>query len=208
MIETAETEHVINPFKEYQKRRNGHVGQRFHAVIVTHGETTPLYDGEMMMRGWANTERGKTVKFWLDNEATTHPFAGCRKRSGSEVGTLFMGVLVELHDDGSAVDQGQRGVADGKPRKLSAQVHLMITSERFCQFMTERSNKTAALHKRKLSWSSPYPGRPGETMARAYVKSFLKLESLSDLDRDPAKAEQFHKVFRIPFARWNGQENR
>lgn len=204
LIETSMTEDDLNPFKEYQKRRNGHVGQRFHAAIVPVGAEIPAYDGEAMLAGWADTERGKTVKFWLDHEATTHPFAGFNKRTASGTGTLFMGALVVLNCDGSAIDQHQQAVAEGRPapaRKLSSQVHLMVTSPLFCQFLTERSKKTATIHSKGLTWSSMHKG---EMMSRAYVKSVLGIESLSVLDKDPAMADKFHNTFRRPFARWNG----
>jgi hypothetical protein len=207
LIETAATENSVNPFKEYVKRRNGHVGQRFWSAIVPVGSEQPVYDGELMLCDWGDTARGKTVKFWLDNEASLHPFAGYRRRIGKETGSLFMGALTELSDEGDAVDQGQRDVAEGKPRRLSSSVHLMITSPLFCQFMTERSQRTASIHRRGLTWSSAHP-KTGEMMTKAYVKAFLKIDSLSDLDRDPHKAEQFHKTFRRPFARWSGGEHR
>lgn len=204
LIETDATVEDLNPFKEYQKRRNGHVGQRFHGAVVLIGAENPMYAGEMMLAGWADTERGKTVKFWLDHEAAEHPFAGLNRRSGSEPGSLFMGVFVVLNCDSSAVNQRQQAIAEGKKpvaRKFSAQIHLMVTSALFCQFLTERSQKTATIQGKGLAWHSMYKG---EMMSRAYVKSVLGIESLSQLDTDTAKAEQFHNTFRRPFARWNG----
>lgn len=205
LIESSTTTGQLNPFKEYQKRRNGHVGQRFHGVIVPVGSEQPAYDGELMLCGWADSERGKTVKFWLDEEADRHPFAGYGKRSSSTPGSLFMGAFALLSDEGKAIDVDQEGVADGRGRRLSSQVHLMITSDMFVRFMNERSQKTETLQKRGLTWASMHNG---EMMTKAYVKSFLKIESLSDLDRDTTKAELFHRVFRIPYAKWAGKEHR
>lgn len=204
LIETAATEGDLNPFKEYQKRRNGHVGQRFHGAVVPVGADEPAYSGEMMLAGWADTERGKTVKFWLDHEATEHPFSGFQKRTGSEPGSLFMGVFAELNCEGQAINQHKQSIAEGRApsaRKLSSQVHLMVTSPLFCQFLTERSKKTATIQRKGLAWNSIHKG---EMMSRAYVKSILGIESLSALDKDPAKAEQFHNTFRRQFLRWNG----
>lgn len=205
LIETAELAKQLNPFKEFQKRRNGHVGQRFHTAIVPVGSDEPAYNGEVMLCGWSDSEKGKTVKWWLDEEADRHPFAGYGKRSGNTPGSLFMAAFVVLQDAGGAVDQDQQSVAEGRGRRLSAQVHLMITSPMFVQFMTERSQKTAALQSKGLGWDSMHNG---EMMTKAYIKSFLGIESLADLDRDARKAERFHQVFRIPYAKWSGREHR
>lgn len=205
LIEDVSTTKQLNPFKEYQRRRNGHVGQRFHVAIVPVGSETPAYSGEVMLCGWSDSERGKTVKWWLDEEADRHPFAGYGRRSASTPGSLFMAAFVVLTDEGEAVDLNQQSVAEGRGRRLSAQVHLMITSDMFVRFMTERSQRTAALQKKGKSWSDMHNG---EMMTKAYVKSFLKIESLADLDRDHSKAEQFHRIFRIPYAKWAGKEHR
>lgn len=201
MIESADTEGHVNPFKEYQKRRNGKVGQRFHGAIVEIDTQQSLYDGELMLAGWADTEKGKTVKFWIDEEASTHPFAGCKKRTGSDVGTFMMGVLVLLNCD----QQPLAEEIESRGRSLSSQIHLMITGPLFVAFMTERSQRTEFLHSKGLRWDSMYKG---EMMTKAYVKSFLKIESLSVLDHDKEKAELFHKVFREKFARWSGAKGK
>lgn len=205
LIETADMAKQLNPFKEYQRRRNGHVGQRFHGSIVPVGSEEPAYDGEVMLCGWSDSERGKTVKWWLDEEADRHPFAGYGRRSSSAPGSLFMGVFALLSDDGKAENQDQKSVAEGRGRRLSSQVHLMITSPMFVRFMTERSRKTAALQRNGKAWDTMHDG---EMMTKAYIKKFLGIESLSDLDRDAGKAEMFHRTFRIPYARWSGKEHR
>lgn len=202
-MESAESEGLINPFKDYVRRRGGRVGQRFHVSIVLVGAVSPLYDGQVMLMGWADSEKGKTVSLWLDEEADRHPFAGCEKRAAGKVGSLLIAAFVVLNDDEKPLSAPHERTEGG--RKLSAQVHLMITSPRFCKFLEERSQKTATLTAQGLSWSSTYNG---EMMSRSYVKSVLQVESLSDLDRDPAKAELFHKVFRRPFSRWNGDDPR
>lgn len=205
LIETADMAKQLNPFKEYQKRRNGHVGQRFHTAIVPVGSDVPAYDGEVMLCGWSDSERGKTVKWWLDEEADRHPFAGYGRRSHSSPGSLFMAAFTLLSDEGKAEDEDQKGVAEGRGRRLSSQVHLMITSRMFVRFMTERSQKTPTLQRKGLSWDSVHNG---EMMTKAYVKKLLGIESLNDLDRDATKAEQFHRIFRIPYASWSGKEHR
>lgn len=202
-MESAESENQPNPFKVYVRRRGGKVGQRFHISIVRVGAVSPLYDGQVMLMGWADSEKGKTVSLWLDEEADRHPFAGCEKRSAGQVGSLFIAAFVILNDDEKPLP-AQHEKSEGG-RKLSSQVHLMITSPRFCKFLEERSQKTATLVAQGLSWSSTYNG---EMMSRSYVKSVLQVESLSDLDSDPAKADMFHRIFRRQFAKWNGDDPR
>lgn len=202
MVEDAKTERHVNPFKDYQKRRNGKVGQRFHATFADIDTGNITYDSEVMLCGWADTERGKTVKLWLDEEADRHPFCGYHKRSSTGTGSFFIGLFVLIDCDGKPIDEKQEERAQGGGRRLSSQIHLMITSDLFVRFMTERSKKTATLTKQGLAWDSLHKG---EMMTKAYIKSFLKIESLADLDRDESKAKQFHEVFRKPFSNWSGK---
>lgn len=195
----------MNPFKEYVRRRNGKVGQRFAGSIVEIKLQAVVYGGELMLCGWADTEKGKTVKFWLDEEAERHPFAGFDKRTAGGLGTMFMGAFAILDCDQKDIDPEARKIVENGGRRLSSQIHLMITSAQFAKFMTERSRRTATLHQKQLTWSSIHNG---EMMTKAYVKAFLGIESLADLDRDKGKAEMFHKVFRQPFARWSGRDPR
>lgn len=189
-----------NPFKQYQRRRSGRLGQRFHMVIVPDGFETPTYDGEAMLRAWGDTEKGQTVGFWLDNEAAQHPFAGLTRRTPTVVGQLFAGAFVILDCDGSPVDvEAQAALEDSsasRGRKLSSQAHLIITGQRFCQYLEETSGWTAKLRATGRSWTPE--------QARLYVKWRIEVESLSDLDRDAKKATAFHELIRKPFALWNG----
>lgn len=41
--------------------------------------------------------------------------------------------------------------------------------------------------------------------ARRYVKAVLRVESLSDLDRDPAAAERYQAMIRKPYENWRHQ---
>ena len=205
LVETEDSEETINPFKEYQKRRANRLGQRFHACVTEVATAKTVYDGEMQLCGWAHTERGKTAKFWLDEEASAHPFSGYEKRSDSKPGSMFMCAFVVLDDDQSAVnvEAEKKFKAAFEGRRLSSQVHLMITSPLFCRFMTERSQKTTSLHEQGLQWSSIHKG---EMMTKAYIKQYLRIESLADLDRDETKAKLFHRVFRQPYSEWAGKQ--
>jgi len=182
-------EPVKHPFREYQRQRGGKVGQRFHAVIVPDGFEVAAYASEVMLCAWADNQGGRTVKFWLDHEAEHHPFAGYKKYSGKEVGSMFSAALRVLEDCPDTPKEEQP-----KRRKFSQDAFLIITSEKYRQYLKERSGLTAVLEKRGLSWTPEF--------AKQYIKKKLNIESLSDLDRDPKKADLFHKLVRKPFLEW------
>lgn len=191
MIEFRLEEQEINPFKIYQKRRNGKVGQRFHVSITSVDNQSVVYDGEIMLAGWAdNSRKGQTVRLWLDEEATTHPFSGYEKSN------RFVAVFVQLTDDNKPVDQVAQGRAEaveqarGK-RKLSAEAHLMITGDAFLRYMQ---------HCVPVIGETPW----NSYRARRWVKWRLKIPSLADLDSDQKAAHLFHELIRKPFAEWNG----
>jgi len=200
LIEADDDPDRVHPLKQYVRRRGGRVGQLFHGVIIHHGDNHPVYDDMVQLAGWADTERGKTGRFWLDEEAERHPFAGYKKRNAKEPGSLFGFVLVQLTDDHKPVDQDALASAEalqqppGK-RKLSAEAHLMVTSHWFVQYLKERV---------KQPRSGPWTAES----ARRWVKWKIQIESLSDLDRSEEKAHRFHEEIRKPFAKWSGPRDR
>lgn len=158
-----------------------------------------VLNGEVMFAGWSDTSsKGQIVKFWLDDEASTHPFAGFRPRGRDGIGTIFGVALVEMTDDDKPVDQvAEKSLAEahGKPRKrgLSQDAHFMIINEKFIQYVRETVNLK--------------PGTEvNAELARRWVKHRLQIESLGDLDHNPEKAKLFHQVIRRPYARWNGED--
>lgn len=198
LIEVTDGADCVHPFRAFQRRRGGRVGQCFRAVFVEHANVRTTYDDELQLMGWADTSgsSGRTVKFWLDEEADRHPFAGYDKRTTSKPGSLFSMLLVQLADNGHPVDQADQAAAEGAGRtrgkqKLSSAAHLIITQPLFVQFCAETFPKT------------PRGGWTPETTKR-FVKWRLGIESLSDLDRDEAKAQDFHSVFRKPYLAWRG----
>ncbi len=96
-----------NPFKAFTKRRGKRAGTVFHAVMspVVKIEKSVAYDGELMLAGWGDTStQGYTVTFWMEPpDAGNHPLEGYARNDHS-----FMVALVEMGDDGIAVDQKQR----------------------------------------------------------------------------------------------------
>jgi hypothetical protein len=232
----------LHPFKKYQQRRNGRVGTRFMGAFAADGEPV-RYQGEVMLASWKDTSgTGLSVRLWLDNEHSEHPFAGCQRRKNGTPGDILFLALVEIQDDETQVDQDQRdritgagatgsvesGPWDGpqtagadtadqraaqspqrsdgarnpaagrsaggssKPRKLSSSAHLLLGGALFLRYLQETK---ATLVK---EWTSE--------KARLYAKNVMKVESLSDLDRDPEAAKRFHQLIRRPYDMWYRQE--
>lgn len=198
LVESPDTGVVEHEFKKYQRRRGGRLGQRFHGVLVPEGMTDAAYDSELMFMGWSDSDRGRTVKFFLDEFADTHPFCGFEKRSTKTPGSIFAAVLVLLQDDGTVLDEKKEEAVTGKRRRFSADAHLMVTSPLFIQYLTERCGHTQVLEKRGLSWTP--------ALAKQYVKTKLGIESLSDLDRDAAALAKFHETIRIPYSKFTGRD--
>lgn len=182
----------VHPFKRFQKKRGGKVGTRFHMTCAQAkgSEGLLVYNGEAMLASWSDSSNpGQTVRLWLDDEAERHPFAGFARRNRNLPGDMFGLVLVELTDDQVPVDQ--RAEEKLRPRrKLSQDAHLIVTSDMFVRYLTEM--------RPQRHWDA--------NSARQYVKDALGIESLSDLDRNPAVAKEFHERIRKPYARWNSQE--
>lgn len=176
----------INPFKVYQKRRGGKVGQRFGAAIVPVGFAIPAYSGEVMLAAWSDNEKGKTVRFWLDEEAGLHPFAGYNKRDAKNSGQRFMAALQVINDDETIADPEREEELQKprKPRTRSQEVHLIVTGHRFMQYLLHTG---ADLEER-----SP----------KQFVKECLGLQSLSQLDGDDALYGEWTEGIWKPFSTW------
>lgn len=224
-----------HPFKVFQQKRNGHVGTRFRASFArtTTGEVMGTMD--LMLCGWKDSSAvGQSVIFWLDDEVEIHPFCGCIPRKGQTPGDMFAMVLVEIGDDERPVDQvrqaaveqrsgpgvpagvHERGAAapgageapppdhdrDERPnndrqparRKLSSAAHLLVTSPMFTQYLKETKPNLVKV------WTSE--------VARNYAKTLIKVESLSDLDRDKAAIERWQSLVYRPYERWRSQDPR
>jgi hypothetical protein len=234
----------IHPFKRYQQRRGGRMGTRFRASFarLDTGEASGVLD--VMLASWKDSSlNAQAVTFWIDDEPSIHPFAGCTRRKGTQVGDMYALVLVELSDDDTAIDQSQanrfseranRGSHQGlpaagsaaggdaigspvqgglagregtvphqphhgagrtgarKPRKPSQSADTLVRRNgRFLQYLRETRPNLVR------TWDA-------ET-AKKYVKHLIKVESLSDLDRDAEAAKRFQDQVRKPFERWEYQ---
>lgn len=220
----------IHPFKTHQQRRNGRMGTRFRAAFANSKTGEPLATMDLMLASWKDTSRtGQSIRLWIDNEVDVHPFSGCARRQGQNLGDLFAVVMVELDEDDSAINQSKRdrvedsqsalgpdpqgaqGEGPGEtavppqqrshhggnqsrsraPRKLSSAVHLLVTSALFVRFLQETKAELVP------QWDAQ--------KSREYVKSYLRVQSLSELDRDQAAVRRWDKV-RQAYERWNRQE--
>lgn len=67
----------------------------------------------------------------------------------------------------------------------------MVTGEMFLRYLKETKPAMA-------QWTAP--------LARRYAKTLAGIESMSDLDRDPAAVKRWREKVQHPFARWNHQD--
>lgn len=222
----------VHPFKKFQQRRGGRMGTRFRAVFayIHTGESVLTLD--VMLAAWKDSSTyGQSIRLWLDNEVETHPFSGCTRRQGDKPGDTFALILVELNDDDSAIDQTKRdqaeaggtvvpemgpdfihGTADEGPvgdpevgsraparstrappkrRPLSSAVHLLVKSDIFVRWLRETKGTLVK------EWTGD--------LAKQYVKQVIKVESLSDLDRDPEAVKRYQAEIYRPYERWRYQ---
>lgn len=192
----------VNPFKKCQKRRGGRVGQIFRSVVVTTDTQSITYDSEFMLCGWGeSSNKGQWVSFWLDEDASLHPFAGFRRRSGDGLGRFFMVVLSVIDDEGRptdiVVEQGiirsNTPTAKRIIRRLSQDAHVIVTGDLFIQWLKEK------IHTEK-EWTPE--------LSKKWAREKIGVESLSEIDTDKDKANKFHTLIRLPFSEWAGNNKR
>lgn len=177
----------MHPFKTFQRARGGRLGTRFMAVCVDEKLVSRI-EGEVMLKGWTETATGgQQVSLWLDNESSLHPFAGCRARKRDEPGEMFklsMVVLDEIEEE-PPPQEGQ--VRSMKPSQIA---HLLVVrNPMFIRYLKE---------------TKPTMAQWDPDVAKRYVKTRLGIESLGDLDKLPAKAQEYREQIEKPFERWKG----
>jgi hypothetical protein len=146
------------------------------------------------------------VRFWIDEQADRHPFAGFHRRSlETPIGTMFMVVLVAIDDHGQPIDPNAEHLAGAvqaprKGRTNSQWAHLIITSPRFCQWLREKEREfTPRILRQHGNWTP-------ELARRYVVRWVLQSESLTVIDHDQVKLKLFHEKIRIPYSQWAGDE--
>lgn len=191
---------MIHPFKAFTHRRGGKVGTIFKSIMVPAGEQVPVYDDQIMMAGWGEDHgKGQWVRFWLDESAAVHPFAGLQRKKGSERGSFIMVVLVELDDDGGAIDQDLRDKIERRKRRNKAsQIAVMVRSQTFVQWLREKAPEqyTHAIESKHGGWSGD--------LAHRYVRFVVGIESFRELDTSPAAYKKFDEMIRKPYEKWSG----
>jgi hypothetical protein len=144
-------------------------------------EVPIFFEGAVQLAGWNETStQGVRVTFWLESPEALEPFRMATVRKGRVAGQLFQMVLVEIDpDDG-----------DKPIRHPSSDAHLLLTGPDFLNYA-----RAMAPGKRD-HWDS--------ARARAWAKYVIQVESLAEIDTDPAARLRFERLIRIPFAEWNG----
>jgi hypothetical protein len=189
-----------NPFKAFTKRKGGRAGTRFHASVAhvqgLRGNET-CYDGQFMLAGWQDSSTaGYGVTFWCEppEDGRVHAFDGFTRGVDS-----FMVALVELSDDDTPVDQEKRE----RIEKVEEQ------SEQKAQERKKPLLSTAAamICQNPAFWRWVHHERGGPVVvnsdqAAQWMREHLGIDSRRDLDTMDAKAEQFHRAIRRPFAEW------
>lgn len=192
--------HCIHPFKEFTHKRGGRAGTIFQAVIVAVGDQAPIYADQAMMAGWGEDNgKGQWVRFWLDESAATHPFAGLDRKRAQERGAFLMCVLIELDDTGDAIDQDLRNkIERRKKRSRASQIAIMVRSPTFVQWLREKApaDLTRTVVAREGDWNGD--------LAHRYVRYVLKVESLRELDTSPDVWARFETLIRKPYEQWSG----
>lgn len=191
--------HLIHPFKEFTHKRGGRAGHIFKAVMVPVGDASPVYDDQVMLAGWGEDNgKGQWVRFWLDESAASHPFAGLQRKSSKERGSFLMVVLVEMDEGLEPIDQTLRDKIARKRRSKASQIAVMVRSPTFVQWCREKapSDITTAIEKRHGGWNGD--------LAHRYVRYVVEIESMRELDTDKAAWDRFETKIRKPYEQWSG----
>jgi hypothetical protein len=159
----------------------GLVGSRFKRIRMT--DVPIFFEGAVQLAGWVeNHSQGCRVTFWLASPEDLEPFRMATVRKAKMAGQLFQMVLVEIDpDDG-----------DKPIRHLSSDAHLLVTGIDFLNYARSKATKPGS----RDDWDGP--------RAKAWAKYVAQIESLAEIDTDPAARLRFERLIRIPFAEWNG----
>lgn len=189
------TDDQRNPFHKFTKRRKGRAGTRFMLVCVDKKLKQKVYEDEVMLAGWNDSQtNGHTVKFWIATDTLGHPFEGFERH---EPGRFYIS-MVELDDDQEPVNQKMRDKVESASKRPSERVSfsaaMLCKDDDFLVWINEKHGS---------HWSDPVV--TNETDARDYLCQSLGIESRADLDIDPQAAQRFHEDIRRPFLVWKGE---
>ena len=192
---------LVHPFLNFVRRRGNRVGTRFMVAMTRVGEETTFFQGEMMLCGGGNPlGQGMWVKFWLDEDANSHPFAGCAGRHGSEPGDMFEAAFVELDDDDRPINQEKRDRVEkhGPKRRQGSLCRWAAARSHdklFLQYLSENIQLPDGKCRSVTWWESK------DHVAR-WIRWVCQIESRADLDINQKAAELFHERIRRPYSEW------
>jgi hypothetical protein len=187
----------IHPFKQFTRKRGGRVGSRFQVSFVpANGE--PMMMEAMLAGGGEPLAQGQWVKFWLDDEADHHPFAGYHGRTKDRPGDIFTAVFVEIDDDETPVDQVAQKRLEHAHRKqgLSNYAALLSYNDNFMRYLAEKVEVSGELH--TTDWWDK-----DDHIAR-FIRWKCEIGSRAELDSNGTAAAKFHDEIRTPFKDWYG----
>jgi len=201
LVGTDDTPMILHPFAQFVRRRGNRVGTRFMAAITRVGDDQVFFQGELMLAGGGNPlGQGMWVRFWMDDEADSHPFAGCAGRQRNEPGDLFMAAFVELDSDDEPINQEKRariekanGARKGGP--LCKWAATKGQDKLFLQWLSEAIQMPDKKYRPVAWWEQD------DRVAR-WIRWLCGVESRADLDNNAQAAENFHDRVRRPYSEW------
>lgn len=198
VVESSQ-EHTVHPFKTFTHKRGGRAGHIFQSVMVPVGEEVGVYTDQVMLAGWGEDHgKGQWVRFWLDESAASHPFAGLQRKTRADRGTFLMVALVELDEGMDPIDQALQEKINRKRKSKANQIAVMVRSATFVQWLREKA---------PAQWTqvveTKYGGWSGD-LAHRYVRYVVGIESMRELDTDPKAWQRFEQLIRKPYEQWSG----
>lgn len=191
------TENQRNPFYYFTKRRKNKAGTRFMMVCVDNKLNQSIYEDEVMLCGWNDSQtNGHTVKLWLVTDTMGHPFEGFERHEPER----FYISLVELDDDNTEIDQRVRDRIEAKGKRpserLSYVAAMLCKNEGFHNYVQELD---------VTGWNLMAGDVDPEEACRQFILRTLGIGSRAELDKSGALAQQFHESVRRPFLTWQGE---
>lgn len=172
----------VHPFCGVTRRKNSTPGDIFALVLVElNDDETAVAQNRIGQDVHQGGGQGVSASVH-DSAAVTAGAPASRAAHGAASG------------GGHATKEGspQGGATPRRAQKLSSSVHLLVTSPIFVRWLKETKGSLVK------DWT--------QELARQYAKQVIKVESLSDLDRDPEAVKRFHENIRRPYERWYRQE--
>jgi len=192
---------LIHPFMQFVRRRGNRVGTRFMVAMTRVGDDEVFFQGEVMLAGGGNPlGQGMWVRFWLDEDADTHPFSGCAGRHGNDPGDLFEAVFVELDDDDFPINQEkreriERSVTQTHP--LTKWTATRDSDKLFHQWLSETAKFPDGEYRSPEWWRTP-----GKDFVARWIRWMCNIGSRADFKHDQRACEVCHDRIRRPYSEW------